>query len=110
MLDPFLLAASGGGGATPIILLVLALVGFAVAYFVVGPGRRSGPKRNADIPLGLRPYHSNEELETTGMERAMAWGVALAVFASLFLPLYWLIEPMRINNAVDRFYEQDVAT
>ncbi|MEX2503855.1 MAG: c-type cytochrome, partial [Egicoccus sp.] len=43
------------------------------------------------------------------MERAMAWGVALAVFASLFLPLYWLIEPGRINQRVDEFYEQDVA-
>jgi mono/diheme cytochrome c family protein len=77
-----------------------------VAYFVVGPGKRSGPKRHADIPLSMRPYHSDEELETTGMERAMSWGVALAVFASLFLPLYWLIEPTRINNAVDDFYER----
>jgi mono/diheme cytochrome c family protein len=57
----------------------------------------------------MRPYHSDEELETTGMERAMAWGVAFAVFSSLFLPLYWLIEPTRINNAVDDFYAADVA-
>ena len=110
MPDPFLLAAASGGGSnTPIALLILALAAFAVAYFVVGPGKRSGPKRNTDIPLAMRPYHSDEELETTGMERAMAWGVALAVFASLFLPLYWLIEPTRINNAVDDFYEHDVA-
>jgi mono/diheme cytochrome c family protein len=40
----------------------------------------------------------------------MAWGVAFAVFASLFLPLYWLIEPGRINNRVDEFYAQDVAS
>jgi mono/diheme cytochrome c family protein len=109
MPTPFLLVEGGGGATIPIIILLVALAGFAVAYVVVGPGRRSGPKRHADIPLAMRPYHSDEELETTGMERAMAWGVALAVFASLFLPLYWLIEPTRINNSVDDFYEADVA-
>jgi cbb3-type cytochrome c oxidase subunit III len=109
MPDPFLLVESGGGATVPMVILLVALAGFALAYFVVGPGRRSGPKRHADIPLAMRPYHSDEELETSGMERAMSWGVALAVFASLFIPLYWLIEPTRINNAVDDFYEQDVA-
>ncbi len=105
----FLAAEGGGSGTVPLLILIVALVGFGLAYFVVGPGKRSGPKRNADIPLAMRPYHADEELETTGMERAMAWGVALAVFASLFIPLYWLIEPTRINNAVDDFYEADVA-
>jgi len=105
----FLAAEGGGSGTVPLLILIVALVGFGLAYFVVGPGKRSGPKRNADIPLAMRPYHADEELETTGMERAMAWGVALAVFASLFIPLYWLIEPTRINNAVNDFYEADVA-
>jgi len=109
MIQPFL-AVEAGGAAVPITILIVALAGFALAYFVVGPGKRKGPKRYGDIPLAMRPYHSDEELETSGMERAMAWGVALAVFASLFLPLYWLIEPDRINRAVDGFYEQDVAT
>ena len=110
MIQPFLAAETGGSGTVPLLILIVALVGFAAAYFVVGPGRRTGPRRNADIPLAMRPYHSDEELESTGMERAMSWGVALAVFASLFLPLYWLIEPTRINNAVNDFYESDVAS
>ncbi len=111
MTNLFLAAESGGsGGAVPIILLLVALAGFAVAYFVVGPGRsRRGPKRGADIPLSMRPYHSDEELETTGMERAMAWGVAFAVFSALFLPLYWVIEPTRIADRNEDFYNADVA-
>ncbi len=110
MLDPILLVEGGGsGGAVPVLILVVALVGFALAYFFVGPGKRKGPKRYADIPLAMRPYHSDEELETTGMERAMSWGVALATFCALFIPLYWLIEPGRIENSVQAFYEQDVA-
>ena len=109
MFQPILAAEAGGSAAVPITILLVALVGFGLAYFIVGPGRRRGPKRYGDIPLAMRPYHSDEELESTGMERAMAWGVALAVFSSLFLPLYWLIEPDRINRAVDDFYETDVA-
>ena len=109
MPDPFLLVEAGGSTAVPVLILVVALAGFALAYFVVGPGKRKGPKRHGDIPLSMRPYHSDEELETTGLERAMAWGVALAVFSSLFLPLYWLIEPNRINTRVEEFYQQDVA-
>jgi mono/diheme cytochrome c family protein len=110
MPDLFILAEGGGsGGSGPILILVAALAAFAVAYFVVGPGRtRRGPQRRGDIPLSMRPYHSDEELETTGMERAMAWGVALAVFAALFIPVYWLIEPDRINRAVEDQYQQDV--
>ncbi len=109
MMHPFIAAEAGGSGTVPILILIVALAGFALAYFVVGPGKRTGPKRRGDIPLSKRPYHSDEELETTGLERAMSWGVALAVFASLFIPLYWLIEPGRINNAVDEFYDKDVA-
>src|SRR5690625_3869848 len=109
MLEPILLVEGGGsGGTVPVLILVVALVGFALAYFIVGPGRRKGPKRHADIPLGMRPYHSDEELESTGMERAMAWGVALATFCALFIPLYWLLEPGRIENSVEAFYQQDV--
>jgi mono/diheme cytochrome c family protein len=110
---PLVLAVDGpdlvGGSSVPILILVLALGGFALAYFLVGPGSKRGPKRYGDIPLAMRPYHSDAELEGPGLERAMAWGVAFAVFSSLFLPLYWLIEPGRINNRVEEFYQQDVA-
>jgi mono/diheme cytochrome c family protein len=110
MTSAVLLAAEGGGaGNAPVIILLVALAAFAVAYFIVGPGRQRGPRRHGDIPLSMRPYHSDGELETTGLERAMAWGVALAVFASLFIPLYWLIEPNRQEGRLADHYEQDVA-
>lgn len=91
-----------------ITILLVALAGFAVAYVVVGPGRRRRLKRRADVPLAMRPYYSDEELETTAIERAMAWGVALTLFMAVFLPVYWLIEPQRISDKVDQFYEEDV--
>lgn len=105
--------AASSGGTSPrtiaVIVLVVALVGFAIAYFIVGPGRRKkGPRQSADIPLAMRPYHSDDELETTGIERAMAWGFALTLFMALFLPVYWALEPVRIEDKQDEVYNTDV--
>ena len=106
-------AAEEGGGAglssVVVIALLVALAAFAIAYVVVGPGKRkAGAKRMGDIPLAMRPYHSDEELETTGLERAMAWGVALSLFSAVFVAAYWVIEPERINNKMDEFYAESV--
>lgn len=104
-------AAEEGGGLSSVVVIamIVALAAFAVAYVVVGPGqRKAGPRRRGDIPLAMRPYHSDEELETTGLERAMAWGVALSLFSAVFLSVYWVIEPARINDKQDEFYRQSV--
>jgi cbb3-type cytochrome c oxidase subunit III len=90
-----------------ILIIVVALIGFAVVYFVLGPGRR-GPRPAGDIPLALRPYHSDEELEGPGMERAMLWGIALVLFMAFFLPVYWLMEPWRIEHKQEEFFREDV--
>lgn len=102
-------AESGGfGGAIAVSLLVGALLLFGIAYVVVGPGKTKGTRTRGDIPLAMRPYHSDEELETTGLERAMSWAVALAMFIAVFIPLYWVVEPARIEDKKDEFYEKDV--
>ena len=115
-MDLILLAAEtaeeGGGGSmtAAVVIMLVALAVFAIAYLVVGPGKKkAGAKRRGDIPLAMRPYHSDEELETTALERAMSWGVALSMFAAVFLAVYWLIEPERINDKQDGFYEEAVA-
>lgn len=91
-----------------VIILLVALAGFAAAYFVVGPGRRVRQRPPGDIPLAMRPYHSDEELERSGLERIMSWGVALVLFMAFFLPVYWLLEPSRIEAKQDEFFQNDV--
>ncbi len=101
--------AAGSPGASLAVWLGLGLLAlFAIAFVVVGPGKTSGPKTRGDIPLAMRPYHSDEELETTGLERAMSWAVALALFIAVFIPLYWVIEPDRIEQKKDEFYNEDI--
>lgn len=104
-------AAEGGGVSSALVigLLVGALALFGIAYLVVGPGKGNRPRTKGDIPLAMRPYHSDEELETTGLERAMSWGVALSLFVAVFIPLYWVVEPDRIDNKQDEFYLEDIA-
>jgi len=92
-----------------VLILVLALGAFGLAYFVVGPGKRRGPKPIGDIPLAMRPYHADEELEKAGLERAMSWGVALTMFMAVFLPVYWMLEPERITDEREKFLERNVA-
>lgn len=103
-------AGSSLPGGLIVGLLVGALALFGIAYKVVGPGRdTTASTASKDVPLAMRPYHSDEELETTGLERAMSWGVALSLFVAVFIPLYWVIEPTRIDDRVDELYEEDVA-
>ncbi len=100
--------AASGGSSLPLLILVVALAAFTLAYFLVGPGKRTkGDKPKRDVPLAMRPYHSDKELETTGLERAMSWGVVLALFSGVFLSVYWIIEPDRIENKIDEIYEED---
>ncbi len=100
-------AATPGAGLA-VWLGIGLLVLFAIAFLVVGPGKTNGPKTRGDIPLAMRPYHSDEELETTGLERAMSWAVALALFIAVFIPLYWIVESDRIEQKKDEFYNEDV--
>lgn len=104
------LAADNPAANVAVTILLIALGLFAVAFFLVGPGKKAkGDRPKGDVPLAMRPYHSDAELETTGLERAMAWGVALAMFSGVFLAVYWIIEPDRINDKVDEFYEENTA-
>lgn len=50
--------------------------------------RRRG--RSPQVPIGLRPAPSDDELETNILERWQGLGVVLTIFLALFLPGYWL--------------------
>jgi hypothetical protein len=46
--------------------------------------------RTPQVPIGLRPAPSDDELETNILERWQGLGVVLTIFLALFLPAYWL--------------------
>lgn len=86
----------------------IVLVGFAIAVFF--NMRRGKPEVGAEIELApnRKPYLTDDELETTKLERTLGAGLVLLAVIGVTLPLYWLYEPARQEGAVKLFEEEAV--
>ena len=60
-----------------------------------------------DLAPNRVPHVDDDELETRFLDRNLAWSLVTLTIVSLVLPLYWLMEPARQDNAardwVNRF-------
>ncbi|HEX5366929.1 MAG TPA: cytochrome c [Acidimicrobiales bacterium] len=101
-ISPAVLAASTVTtiGATLVVLLLLGLLAYVVANL-----RAGRPETGSEIELApnRRPYHDDETLETTVLNRTLRWALVLLVVIAVALPLYWLAEPGRQSGAVENF-------
>lgn len=62
--------------------------------------QKSGRRGDPSIPIGFRPAPSDEELETSVLERWQGWGLLLTLFLGIFLPVYLLFfEKPRMEDA-----------
>jgi mono/diheme cytochrome c family protein len=81
------------------VLASVVLVGMGV-YFLFS--FRIG-KREVGSEIDLAPnrvrHVDDDELETRFLDRNLAWSLVLLTVVSLILPLYWLMEPARQDNA-----------
>lgn len=93
---------------TTIAIVILAVAALAtVVLLIVNASSKRRPSEN--IPPGLRPAYSDEQLEGSILERYMLWGLILTLGFAVFLPVYWLLEPRRIQGRVEeRFAAQYV--
>jgi mono/diheme cytochrome c family protein len=91
---------------TTLVILLLVLSAVAVIVLLLRNASR-GRRLNQDIPPALRPAYSDEQLETTVLERTMQWGLILTVIFAIFLPVYWLIEPNRQTSAQEAAFIHD---
>ncbi len=87
-------------GAT---IVVLMLIGFTI--YLVANIRAGRDEAGSEIELApnRKPYYSDEELETTKLNRTLRWALVLLIVISVGLPLYWLNEPGRETGAVENF-------
>jgi len=87
-------------GAT---IVVLLLIGFLV--YIVANVRAGREETGSEIELApnRKPYYSDEELETTKLNRTLRWALVLLVIVAVGLPLYWLNEPGRMSGATKQF-------
>jgi mono/diheme cytochrome c family protein len=92
---------------TTLAIGILALAGLALVAFLILNSTR---QRRAieDVPPGMRPGYSDEELERSVLERYMAWGVVLTLFFAIFFPVYWWYESRRLPAEEQTFFVQSV--
>lgn len=90
---------------TPVIAVaILALAAVSVMLLLLRSGRRGRRQWIEDVPPGMRPGYSDEQLENTIRVRYLAWGAVLTVFFALFLPLYWVYESGRLQREIEGFF------
>ena len=83
---------------TIVIIGLLALAAALVLIVLLANSAR-GRRLHEDVPPGMRPGYSDEELERRVLERYMGWGIVLTAFFAIFLPVYWMREPARLTAA-----------
>lgn len=91
------------------VIAAVLIVGFIVAVAV---NMRSGRKEvGAEITLAAnrKPYLDDDELETKRLDRTLAFALLLLAVVAVALPLYWLAEPGRQDDAVNKFNDTFIA-
>ena len=83
---------------TPTVIAIVILAVAATATIVPLVANATSRRRSSEnIPPALRPAYSDEQLETTVLERYMLWGLVLTLLFAVFLPVYGVLEPGRIE-------------
>jgi mono/diheme cytochrome c family protein len=114
---PTLFAAEATGGATAPappggpeaavgwILAGVLIVGFVVAIVINVRRGRAEVGSEIELAPNRKPYLSDDELETTKLDRTLTAALALLAIISIAVPMYWLYEPARQAGAVKMFEE-----
>jgi mono/diheme cytochrome c family protein len=95
--------------ATTITIGILAIAAVGVLFYLLmsASKQRGGV---AEMPPGMRPGYSDEQLERRVLERNMLVGVVLTLFFAAFFPIYWAVEHGRLSGEAEvRFVAQTVA-
>ena len=81
------------------VLAVIVMVGFVVyLLFSFRIGKREIGSE-IDLPANRRTHADDDELETRLLDRSLGWSLVTLTAISLILPMYWLMEPARQENA-----------
>jgi mono/diheme cytochrome c family protein len=82
------------------VLAVVVIVGFLVyLLFSFRIGKRELGSE-VELAANRRPYFDDDGLETFRLDRALVWSLMTLTAVSMILPVYWLMEPARQENAI----------
>jgi cytochrome c553 len=87
-------------GAVIVAVILIGFVVYLAANFRLG---RHEVGSEIELAPNRKPYVSDEELETSKLNRTLRWALVLLVISAVGLPLYWLNEPARQSGAIEGF-------
>jgi mono/diheme cytochrome c family protein len=85
------------------VLFTILILGFAIGIFLNMRRGRKEVGAELELAANRRPYLSDDELEGRKLDRTLGFGLVLLAIVGVALPLYWLNEPGRQENAVEMF-------
>lgn len=95
---------------TPALLLIGILVVASVLIIGVLTYAGSRDRRRRDVvPPAMRPGYADDQLESRVIERNMGWALVLIAFFAVFVPIYWVAEQGRIQDAEASLFTASVA-
>ena len=89
-----------------LIVVLLALAGLVLLWF---NSRAARPELGAEIELApnRKKYYEDEDLEGKVLDRVLLIALGLIAIIAIGLPMYWLAEPGRQENAIVYFEGPD---
>jgi cytochrome c553 len=86
------------------VIATIVIVG-VVVYAVVNVVFASKPELGSEIELAAnrKPYYDDETLEGAKLDRSLSLGLLTLFVLAVALPLYWVMEPGRQENAAEDF-------
>lgn len=86
-----------------IAIVLVALVAIVWLAFLVANGLRG--RSRSEVGANMELFKSDDELESTRLDRVLGVSVILSAFLAISLPVYWLGEINRQESFVEEFSE-----
>jgi len=88
-----------------LVILAIVLIGFLFYLLFNLLESRGEVGSEIELAANRKPYHDDDVLETTMLDRSLMSALVLLAIIGLALPLYWLGEPGRQEGYVDNTLE-----
>jgi mono/diheme cytochrome c family protein len=91
--------AATGQQQVALAITILTVLGWAAYVVFSRPRQGEEPGTEIELAPNRKPYLSDEELEGPKLDKTLTWGLLTIAFIAIALPVYWLKEPGRQENA-----------
>ena len=89
------------------VIAAIVIVGFVLYVFVNLREARTEIGAEVDLAPNRKPYLSDEEFENTKLNRSLLFSLVMLASIAVGLPMYWLAEPGRQENATSGVLRKD---